>query len=144
MTLWKIEDDKLILPFHKGQAKAWRSEKRFIFVLAGTQSGKTSWLPFWLEREIRQTASPTGGNDYIATTASYDLFKLKFLPEIRSIFEHVLRIGRYWSGERVIELKDPAKGFWANAMTRMYGRIILRSAASPGGLESQPLKRYYG
>lgn len=53
----------------------------------------------------------------------------------------MLRIGRYWSGERVIELKDPKKGFWAKrADDPMWGRIILRSAASPGGLESATAK----
>lgn len=141
MNLWRIENGKLRLPFHKGQAKAWQSDKRFVFILAGAQSGKTSWLPFWLEREIRLTASPDGNNDYIATTANYDLFKLKFLSEMRQVFERLFKIGRYWSGERIIELKDPAKGFWAKrADDPMWGRIILRSAASPGGLESATAK----
>lgn len=141
MTLWKVEDGKLRLPFHKGQAKAWQSDRRFIFILAGTQSGKTSFLPWMLWRLIQQTATPDGDNDYIATTASYDLFKLKFLPEMRGVFEHLLKIGRYWSGERIIELKDPAKGFWAKRVDDpMYGRIILRSAASPSGLESATAK----
>lgn len=141
MTLWKIRDNKLILPFHKGQAKNWQSQKRFNFILAGTQSGKTSYLPWWLEREIRLTASPDGDNDYIATTANYDLFKLKFLPEMRQVFEYILKTGRYWSGERLIELKDPARGFWAKRVDDpMYGRIILRSAASPAGLESATAK----
>lgn len=141
MTLWKIEDGKLKLPFHKGQARAWQSDRRFVFILAGTQSGKTSWLPWALHKLINQTATPDGDNDYIATTASYDLFKLKFLPEMRNVFEHLLKIGRYWSGERIIELKDPDKGFWAKRVDDpMYGRIILRSAASPSGLESATAK----
>lgn len=140
-SLWKIENGKLILDQHYGQSQAWQSLRRFVFILAGTQSGKTSWLGWWLWREILNTASPEGNNDYIATTASYDLFKLKFLPEIRSVFEHILRIGRYWSGERIIELKDPIKGFWAKRVDDpMYGRIILRSAASPSGLESATAK----
>lgn len=137
MSLWKIENGKLSLPFHYGQTKAWESDRRFIFVLAGTQSGKTSWLPWWLVREVKQTADPAGDNDYIATTANYDLFKLKFLPEMRQVFEYLLGIGRYWSGERIIELKDPQRGFWASRVDDpMWGRIILRSAASPAGLES--------
>lgn len=140
-NLWKIENGKLILDQHLGQSQGWESLRRFIFILAGTQSGKTSWLGWWLWREILNTASPQGDNDYLATTASYDLFKLKFLPEIRTVFEHILRIGRYWSGERIIELKDPAKGFWAKRVDDpMYGRIILRSAASPSGLESATAK----
>lgn len=141
MNLWKIEDGKLILDQHLGQSQAWESTRRFIFILAGTQSGKTAWLGWWLWREILQTADPNGNNDYIATTASYDLFKLKFLPEMRNVFEHLLKIGRYWAGEKIIELKDPAKGFWAKRVDDpMYGRIILRSAASPSGLESATAK----
>ncbi len=112
--------------------------ERFTFVLAGTQSGKTSWGPWWLAREIGRTADPLGGNDYIAVTASYDLFKLKMLPELLNTFCQALNMGRYWTGERVIELRDPLTGkFWANrADDKMWGRIILRSAGSGGGLES--------
>lgn len=141
MSLWTIQNETLNLNFHPGQSRAWKSDKRFVFVLAGTQSGKTSFLPFLLYKWIEETATPDGNNDYIATTASYDLFKLKFLPEMRQVFEHLLGAGRYWSGERIIELKDPAKGFWAKRVDDpMYGRIILRSAASPAGLESATAK----
>lgn len=60
------------------------------------------------------------------------------LPTLREVFEHILRIGRYWSGDRVIELRDPKTGkFWARgADDKMWGRIVLRSAGSGGGLES--------
>jgi hypothetical protein len=60
------------------------------------------------------------------------------LPTLREVFEHILRIGRYWSGDRVIELRDPTTGkFWANgADDKMWGRIVLRSAGSGGGMES--------
>jgi hypothetical protein len=124
---------------HPGQLAAWDSRKRIIAVLAGTQGGKTSWLPWWLHREVAETADPAGGdNDYLAITASYDLFKLKFLPALREIFETVFGTGRYWAADRIIELADPATGlFWAKrADDRMWGRIILRSAESGGGLES--------
>lgn len=127
---------------HAGQAKAWRSERRFIVVLAGTQSGKTSWGPLWLKREIDRK----GAGDYLAVTASYDLFKLKMLPALRETFEGVYGIGRYWSGDRVIELRDPSTGkFWAeHADDRMWGRIILRSAESGAGLESNTAKGAWG
>lgn len=137
--LYHQVSDQLILRQHPGQLAAWDSGKRIIAVLAGTQGGKTSWLPWWLWREIQRTADPAGGgNDYLAVTASYDLFKLKFLPALREVFEHVFRIGRYWAADRVIELRDPATGlFWGKrADDRMWGRIILRSAESGGGLES--------
>lgn len=133
-TIWRIEDEQVRLAHHRGQARAWRSTRRFVFVFAGSQGGKTSWGPWWLHREVDRR----GAGDYLAVTASYDLFKLKMLPEIRTVFEHVLDIGRYWSGERIIELRDPETGkFHAiRADDPMWGRIILRSAESSGGLES--------
>lgn len=133
---------KLYFNFHPGQLQAWDSEARFTFVFAGTQGGKTSFLPWWLWREIQNTARPGELNDYIAATSSYDLFKLKLLPSIREVFEHVLQIGRYWSGDRIMELCDPQTGqFLAQrADDPMYARIILRSAASGGGLESLTAK----
>jgi hypothetical protein len=131
-------EGRLRLNFHRGQWRAWQSEKRFIAVLAGAQSGKTSWGPWWLWREI----GLRGAGDYLAVTSSYDLFKLKMLPALREVFEHVMRSGRYWSGDRIIELADPATGqFLAKrADDPMWGRIILRSAESGGGLESTTAK----
>lgn len=138
MNLWRVENEQLKLSFHTGQARAWRSDRRFTFLLAGTQGGKTSFLPWWLKREIDRC----GSGDYIAATSSYDLFKLKFLPEMRTVFEHLLGIGRYWAGERVIELKNPETGEFQASRTsdQMWGRIILRSAGSRGGLESATAK----
>ena len=136
-TLWKVDRDRLALDFHQGQTRAWESLARFVFMLAGTQGGKTAFGPWWLWREIKRG----GPGDYIAATASYDLFKLKMLPEIRQVFERLLGIGRYWASDRIIELADPAKGFLADHVDDpMWGRIILRSAAAPGGLESATAK----
>lgn len=139
MNLWtRTNDGKARLRLHKGQARAWRSKRRFVFVIAGTQGGKTSFGPWWLWREIERC----GAGDYLAVTSSYDLFKLKMLPELRTVFEHVLGIGRYWAGDKVIEIKDPATGqFLAQRSDDpMWGRIILRSAQSGGGLESATAK----
>ena len=105
-TLWRIEDEALKLHFHAAQLEAWDSQRRFIFLIAGSQSGKTSFSPWWLWREIQRC----GSGDYLAVTATYDLYKLKFLPEIRQVFETLLGEGRYWSGDQVMELKDPVSG----------------------------------
>lgn len=133
-----VENGKARVRFHWGQDDAYGSLARFIFILAGTQGGKTSFLPWWLNREIDLTSSAGGGNDYLAVTASYDLFKLKFLPEMRKVFEMILGRARFWAGSRVLELADPATGkFWANrGDDLMWGRIILRSAQADAGLES--------
>lgn len=132
------QDGKLILNFHEGQAQTWNSRARFILMLSGSQGGKTSFGPWWLWNEIQAR----GSGDYIAATTNFDLFKLKMLPEMRYCFEEVLGIGRYWAGDRVMELMDPLTGrFLAQtAYDRMWARIILRSAEAPGGLESLTAK----
>ncbi len=109
---------------HPGQLRAWDSERRFVFVIAGTQSGKTSWGPFWLRREIDKR----GPGDFLAVTATYDLFKLKMLPEMQRVFCDLMQWGRYGASERVIESYDKRS------------RIILRSADAEGGLESATAK----
>jgi hypothetical protein len=133
---YTISDGKLRLNLHPGQARTWDSTRRFTFMLAGSQGGKTALGPWWLWREITKR----GPGDYLAVTASYDLFKLKMLPELRTVLENVLHIGRYWAGERIIEICEGARrGAPFRAKTSsdpMWGRIILRSAESGGGLES--------
>lgn len=118
--LVQVVGSKLRLNQHAGQQRAWRSTRRFTFVIAGTQSGKTSWGPWWLRDRIAKF----GDGDYLAVTATYDLFKLKMLPEMLRVFtEYCASDGWRWSpSERVI----------ANAKSR----IILRSAEADGGLES--------
>lgn len=138
MNLWRIEDGQARLSFHEGQLRAWDSDKRFVFVISGTQAGKTTYGPWWLYREIQRS----GAGDYLAVTASFDLFKLKMLPELRTVFEYVLCIGRYWAGDKVMEICDPSTSeFWARRSDDpMWGRIILRSSQSEGGLESATAK----
>lgn len=134
------DQQKAQLYLHPGQLRAWDSQRRFVFMLAGTQGGKTSFGPWWLHREILRR----GAGDYLAVTASYDLFKLKMLPELRTVFEAVLGIGRFWSGDKVLELREaasPQGRFWANRSDDpMWARIILRSAQSGGGLEAATAK----
>jgi hypothetical protein len=109
---------------HKGQRRAWKSTARMVFVIAGTQSGKTSWAP-WLFHKWIEDAGP---GDYLAVTATYDLFKLKMLPEMKRVFCELLGWGAYEASDRVIVSKD------------RQSRIILRSANAPGGLESATAK----
>jgi hypothetical protein len=128
-----ISVDGKPVKFHWGQALAYNSIRRRIAMIAGTQGGKTSFGPWWLWKEIRVN----GGGDYLAVTSSYDLFKLKMLPTMLEVFEDILGIGRYWTGDRILELAHPTDGFLAKkSQDVMWGRVILRSAESAGGLES--------
>lgn len=117
---------KASLHLHKGQTRAWASMRRFIFIVAGTQSGKTTFGPWLLWRETERL----GPGDYLAVTATYDLFKLKMLPEMLKVFTQHLPDWRWVSGDRML-----VKGKGDNQY-----RIILRSANAPGGLESATAK----
>ena len=63
------------------------------------------------------------------------------LPDERvHLLERILGIGKWWAGNKIIELRDPNdlnSEFTArHADDPMWGRVILRSAQSEGGLES--------
>lgn len=122
--LYEVTNGRVTLSLHPGQARAYQSKRRFVIMLAGTQGGKTTLLPWWLRREM----DTCGPGDYLAVTATYDLFKLKFEPEMRRVFCDVLNWGTYAAGTRTITSHD--------GLTR----IILRSANAPGGLESATAK----
>jgi hypothetical protein len=124
--LYSMDQGKLSITLHPGQTKAWDSARRFVFVIAGTQSGKTSFVPVWLDREIQRG----GRGDYLGVTATYDLFKLKFLPELQHYFKDLFGWG-YSASERVL---------WRQDKPRLFTRIILRSADAEGGLESATAK----
>lgn len=138
MTLIERHKGKVRLNLHAGQRRAWHSRARWLFILAGTQSGKTSFLPWLLWREIHQH----GAGDYLAVAPTFDLFKLKLLPEMRHVFERILNMGRYWAGNNLIELRNPETGQFeaSDANGAMWGRIIMRSATAEGGLESATAK----
>ena len=124
--LLHYDGTKLSINLHPGQTKAHDSKRRFVFIISGTQSGKTSYEPIWLDREITEK----GNGDYLAVTATYDLLKMKFLPELQNYFVHLFGWG-YSASERTI---------WRKDKPRMFTRIIMRSADAEGGLESASAK----
>lgn len=142
-----LPDGTIRVNLHPGQQRVMASRRRFVFMLGSPQVGKTCLSPHWLVNEINEN----GAGDYLAVTSTYDLFKLKFLPEFLKVFEggvlglqpYKVDIGRYWAGERIIELAEnliPGK-FWAKKQDDpMWGRIILRSADAKAGLESATVK----
>jgi hypothetical protein len=124
--LLSYDGTKLTLSLHPGQTRAWESKKRFVFIIAGTQSGKTSYMPIHLDKMIREA----GEGDYLAVTSTYDLLKLKFLPELQNYFVHLFK----W------EYSASEKTIFRQYKPRMFTRIICRSADAEGGLESASAK----
>ncbi len=121
----QIEDEEVTryrINYHPGQNRAYHSKARFPFIIAGTQSGKTCFGPWWLAEEIRLK----GEGDYLAVTATYDLFKMKMLPELKRVFGGYIPGWEYKASDRIL---------WKGNT-----RIILRSADAEGGLESATAK----
>jgi hypothetical protein len=87
----------LRLNFHRGQTLAWDSKKKWVFLLSGTQGGKTSFAPHWLEREIREK----GPGDYLAVTATFPLLRLKMKPEFLYVFETLLKLGTWHEADKI-------------------------------------------
>ena len=131
------ETGKAQLHFHQGQQKAWDSQARFVTVLAGSQSGKTSFFAWWLWREIQRC----GKGDYLAVTSTFPLLRLKMLPEFLRVFQTTLKMGKWWAADKIFELADPATGKTAERSSDpMWGRVIFGSAKNADSLESATAK----
>jgi hypothetical protein len=137
---YEVDGKTIHLNLHEGQSLTWESLRRFVFMIAGKQSGKTIFGPVWLLRQIQKL----GVGDYLAVSASYELFNLKMLPELKKLFVSTLGIGKYWAGNRIIEIKNPLTGefgaTYGHEHEKMWARIILRTAASEEGLQSATAK----
>ncbi len=134
--LWTVEDGRLHLHMHPAQLRAWDSKARFIAMLAGTQSGKTSFGPVWVYRELQRK----GPGDYIGVTATYPLLKLKMLPEFLRLFEHTLHLGTWHAADKVFEIDPSVTPRLFGEYTKAPTRIIFGSAQNPESLESATAK----
>lgn len=129
---------KLRYHLHPGQLQAWDSERLFVAVIAGTQSGKTSFGPAWLHREIKTR----GPGDYLIATPTFALLDKKALPEFQKLFVDYLGLGRY--------VGSPTRRFVVNHVGQKrlwndYGRdykttVWFGYAADPESLESATVK----
>ena len=119
-------DGKLRYNFHEGQLRAWDSEKRFVFMLAGSQSGKTTFGTTWLHREIQIR----GDGDYIVASPSFPLQQKKVLPSYIDLFKYKLNLGEYHISDRIFEIDK-----W-----NIKAKIFFGSADNPDSLESATAK----
>lgn len=134
------ENGKTTLNFnlHDGQRDALLAKERFVLMLCGAQSGKTSFAPIWLMQEINNC----GAGDYLVVSATFDLFNLKFRPELDNLF--VKYLGYTYNGatqtfSKTINKKVVGEdGKIVNKQEQV--RIICRSADSTRGLESATAK----
>jgi hypothetical protein len=137
--LSEVNGERLTFHFHPGQWRAWQSERRFILVLAGTQSGKTSFGPAWLWREIQRC----GPGDYMVVTPTFPLLELKALPELLRLFDATLGLGRYIGSpvrRFVFSTEGSKRTFGAAYDPYQQTSVIFGYAAEPESLESATAK----
>jgi len=126
--LYEVRADGILTAnLHPGQIKAIESTKRFVFMLAGNQSGKTEFGPFWLFKEMQRQ----GPGDYLAVSPTYDLQNLKLVPAYTRFFRMMLGTQAiYKKSDRILEVIDGGDIY----------NIFMRSADKPESLESATAK----
>ena len=122
--------------FHAGQRRAWKSKKRFVTVLAGTQSGKTTFGPVWLYREIQRR----GPGDYLVVTPTYPLLVKKALPEFLRLFKRQLRLGDYQSQLKIFTFNACGNEKTFGGPQTETTQIFFGHASDPESLESATAK----
>jgi hypothetical protein len=135
-NLYELVDGKLITTFHPGQLKAWDSEKRVVAIIAGGRSGKTSFSPLWLHREMRRK----GPGDYLMAAPNYPLIDKAAGPEIELVFGNLLNLGEMRHSPWQFRISDQgAKKLWGTVPERP-ARIIFGHADEPQSLEAMSAK----
>jgi len=137
--LWHVDNGVIRATMHEFQSRAWKSIKRFVFMIAGTQGGKTSFGPLWLYREMQRC----GPGDYLAVTSTFPLLKKKMLPEFLRLFDHTLHLGEWMASDKMYVISpEKAKELWPHLpdAAEIPTRIMFGSASNANSLESATAK----
>lgn len=136
-NLYQVQNNKLILNLHAGQIRAWDSKRRFISLTAGTQSGKTSFGPLWLWREMQLR----GPGDYAFICPTFSLMEVKALPEFKRLFQGVLRLGDYFGSpiRRFVVSDEGAQRLFGHTPD-VSSHVYFGYAENPDSLESATYK----
>lgn len=101
---------KIQIRLHPGQSKAWKSEARFVAMIAGTGGGKSWYGPIWLYREIQK--QPKGS--FLVVSPTFPMFQRIVLPRTREFLDTTTG-GEYRAGERIYYLPTGGKVFFGSA-----------------------------
>ena len=119
--------------FHDGQTEADTAKERIVAIIAGSQSGKTSYGPLWLLARVIEC----GAGDYGVVTPTFSLLDRKALPEFRLLFQEVLGLGAYHEQKKKFT-------FSQDACDRLFGGgkcvVYFGYATQPDSLESATWK----
>lgn len=116
---------------HVGQLEAMKSEKRFVFVIAGSGGGKSSLGPRWLYREIkRHEQEPADSQRYLVFAPSFKILNRATLPPYLK-FLRELGVGEWAKADMVFRLRNGAE-------------IYFGSCDNPESLEGMHLRAAHG
>ena len=101
---------KIQIRLHSGQSRAWKSDARFVAMIAGTGGGKSWFGPIWLYREIQKY--PKDG--FLVISPTYPMFQRIVLPRTKEFLDAVTG-GEYRAGERIYYLPTGGKVFFGSA-----------------------------
>lgn len=116
----------IALHFHSGQERAYEATERLVVVLAGTQGGKTSFIPWWLLREIETM----GQGDYLVAAPTFKILEPKILPSFLEVFKRLLNLGDM--------VRSPVMRF---TFSEAGARKLLKDRFDPAG---PPIVVYFG
>lgn len=134
--LYYLDGDTLKFRFHKYQKMAMAAKERFLLLLGGTQSGKTSYGPIWLHREV----ALRGAGDYLAVAPTYPLMKKKMLPEFLRFFSDTLQLGDYNKSDKTFTVSDEGELSLFGKKQEVKTIIYFGHAQDPDALESATAK----
>lgn len=110
---------------HSGQARVLQSDRRFIGTISGVQGGKTTVGAVWLLQQLWKDYEAGAIWDYAIIAPTYKILQQSTMVKFREMMPEDWGVLK--ENKQVIELK------WG-------GRVFLRSADSPDGLEGMTLK----
>ena len=129
------EEDGQKWTFHEFQVQAWEAKERFLFLVAGHQSGKSLFGAYWLLREIQRTATISDRNDYLIVGPDTELLKKSALPKFASLTR----------GMAEYKKQDRCFVFTPEGAKRLCGvaceiRVFVGYATKPESLEAATYK----
>lgn len=101
---------KMQIRLHSGQSRAWKSDARFVAMIAGTGGGKSWFGPIWLYKEIQK--HPKDG--FLVVSPTFPMFQRIVLPRTKEFLDAVTG-GEYRAGERIYYLPTGGKIFFGSA-----------------------------
>jgi PBSX family phage terminase large subunit len=119
------------LVLHDGQAKVIDSDARFVAVVCGAQSGKTTLGGIWLCNEIWRLHEKGLHGDWLVAAPTAKILDQSTLPKLKGIIPSDWVIWR--EGRQFFELP------WINPETNQPCRIFVRSTDNPDFIEGMTI-----